>query len=233
VQPGAPAVERLVQAAVVAEQVVARVVGVDPQRVVVDVHVGERLGREGAAAVLALHEQHGAHPQVLGVGGVDPDVVVVVVRVRLEVVHVAPRGAGVVAPVDAAERLRARVHHAAVDLDHRVHGARLPRAHGEADAAHLAGGEAVLERGVGEPAPGAAAVCRLVDAAPGAHPLHARAAPAHAVPGAGVEHVGVGRVERELDGAGGVVHEERARPRAAAVGGLVDAALGVRRPEVA
>ena len=59
------------------------------------------------------------------------------------------------------------------------------------------------------------------------------AAPAQPVPRRGVQRGGVAGFHLEVDESSGVVHEQHARPRLAAVGGLVDAALVVRAPEVA
>src|SRR5207249_5656613 len=70
-----------------------RIAGVDPQRVVVAMHEMHGVGREALAAVLALEQRRGNGPHVVRIAGVDEDVVVVVVRNRLEVVHLAPGSA--------------------------------------------------------------------------------------------------------------------------------------------
>src|SRR2546422_6326115 len=63
--------------------------------------------------------------------------------------------------------------------------------------------------------------------------LHVAAAPAQPVPRGGVEHLGIPGVHLEIHEAGGVVHEQDPAPCLAAVGRLVDPALGIRAPEVA
>src|SRR5256885_16943633 len=73
VPPRAPRIERNVRAAVVAEDAVAGVMGIEPQRVMVAVHARQRLGGEGAAPVLARQQRRGVDEYVLAVGRGGPD----------------------------------------------------------------------------------------------------------------------------------------------------------------
>src|SRR5262249_21785939 len=111
--PGAAAVTRVVEAAVVSEQHVARVGGVDPHGVVVGVDGAPGGAGEGAAPVTRAAQRDAQHPEVVGVIGVDADLAEVE-WARAEVVHLAPRLAAVVTAVDAAD----------VSMPHGLTGAR-------------------------------------------------------------------------------------------------------------
>ena len=102
VLPGAAAVAREIDAAVVAEQPVIGILGIDPHGVVVDVHARQRIGRERLAAVFALEHRREQQEDVIRVGGIEDDFVVVVVRHGLQVVDLGPRGAGVARAEHAA-----------------------------------------------------------------------------------------------------------------------------------
>ena len=110
--------------------------------------------------------------------------------------------------------------------------ARAPAAgrHGEADATHRLGGEAVA----GEVRPGPAAVRRLVDAAPRADVGGEVGEPGVVadLPGRGVDGVGRGRIGGEVGGAAVGVHEQDVLPAPAAVRAAEDAALRVGAEEV-
>ena len=167
------------------------------------------------------------------VGRVDPDVVVVVVRVRLQVVHLGPRGARVARAEHAAVPALERIGDPAIHLDRGVDDLGILGGYGESDATESVGRQAIAACGIGELGPRLPTVGRLVDPASLPDPLHVAAAPAQPVPGGGVEDLGIRGVHLEVDEAGRVVHEQDPAPRLAPVGGLVDAALGVRAPEVA
>src|SRR5262249_5268084 len=97
---------------------------------------------------------------------------------------------------------------------------------GEADAAQLAVGQALLGL---QPAPARAAVPAHVQAAAGTARLHApRRAPE--LPHAGEQVVGGLRVHRQIAATGGAVDGEHLLPAPAAVGGLEHAALAVVLP---
>ena len=97
----------------------------------------------------------------------------------------------------------------------------------EADASLVAGGNAVLEL-----LPRRAGVGRLVDRAAGPAAVEAERL-AQPLVGRGVEHLRIARIHHEVGRAGERVDVEHLRPRAAGVGGLEHAALGILRPEVA
>ncbi len=101
---------------------------------------------------------------------------------------------------------------------------------GQPDAAHaFACGETA--RGRVEALPALAAVGALPDTGPFAT-LDEVPRPARALPGGGVQHVGVGRINHQIDGAGVFVDEQHLLPGLAAVGSLVHAALLVGRIQV-
>ena len=112
-------------------------------------------------------------------------------------------------------------------FDARVEHTRVPAVDVHADAALRPGRQAALDL-----RPGRAAVGRLPHAAARATAVHAPLR-APALVGGGVEHLVVGGIHHQLGGAGFVVHVQRALPRETAVGGLVDAALAARRPQIA
>ncbi len=215
--PGGPAVEGDGGAAVVAHDHARRVVGVDPQVVAVAVEDGH--GVEGDAAVGGLVQLDVGHPDGAGVRrvGVDPGVVPGALAELVLVVDVRPGGAVVVADEQAAAR----------GLDHGVDEARLGPRGGHAHAAPDA-----LGQPLGELRPGVAAVGGAPQRAAGpAGDELPRVA--HDLPEAGVEDAGVGRVHGEVRGAGALVHFQDLLPGGAAVGGAIDAALGVGAPHVA
>src|SRR5262249_28311889 len=107
-----------------------------------------------------------------------------------------------------------------------VQNAAVRREDAEADAALVARGQSVGEFG-----PGGAPVGGPEDAAAGSTAVEA---PPFALTliHRGVERVRIARIHREVDGAGVFVLIQDFVPRAAAVRGLEDAALGIRSPEM-
>ena len=214
-RPRASAVRRDVRAAVVALDRVERVIGIEPDAVVVAVR--RRDGRERLAAVRGLEQPERVHPDFFGVFRVHVHVVEVE-RTRAQVrraVDQLPGRTGIVRAIQAALRARR--------LDHGVDGRRAAARDVDVDLADQHAREARREL-----LPGVSAVGRLVDAALG------RGTAADDVPALaeaaihpGVELVGVRVVDREHAAAGRVVHEQRLLPRLAAVGRLEDAALVV------
>ena len=152
------------------------------------------------------------------------DVLVLRVRVGLHVVPRAlrqrtgavgtrPRGAGIVAAV----------HAAFLRFDDRVHAIRVGARHGDTDVAPDAGRQPGVSRDLG---PGVATVSRLEHPrARSARPQLPR--PAVRLPQSGVQHARVVRVHHQVHHARGIVAEENLLPRAAAILGTEDAALGV------
>src|SRR5205085_1837747 len=109
-----------------------------------------------------------------------------------------------------------------VRLDEGVDAAAVAGGDRQADAAPNAGGQAVA----GELLPGVAAVGRAVQATAGAAAGEVPRPPPR-LPQGGEQHARVVRVEGDVDGAGVGVLLEDLLPGLAAVGGAVDAALGV------
>ena len=202
-----------VEAAVVAQQDVRRVLGVDPHGVMVDVG-GARDALPVGAAVGGALQGHAQVVDDLAVLRVDADLAEVP-RDRRDVAHLAPASAAVVGAVDALLR----------PLDHGVDGPRVAEADVEADAAHVGGGKALVQL-----RPGGPAVDGLVDAAAGPA-AHVAVGAALALQGGRVEHVGVGRVHGQIGHARVFVDGEDALPGLAAVGGLEDPAVAPRAPK--
>ena len=213
-------VPRGVQAAVVPQDHVARVSGVDPQVVVVHVHAGVVLQlhgqrRERAAAVFGAVQ--GARHQVhaLGVVGVDAKLAVVH-GALVEVVDLGPRLASVERLEDAAVfRLHDRHDQRRVALRDR-----------QADPPLVAFGQAD-----GQLPPTLAAVDGLVDSA-ARSAAHEPPRPTTALIGRRVQHRRVGRVHGQIDHARVVVHEQHLAPAHAPVGGLEDAPFRVGAEQV-
>ena len=96
----------------------------------------------------------------------------------------------------------------------------------------FSGCETVVQRGIGQLLPRAAAVRRLPDPAVIAGAFHGPAAAPQPVPASGVQDVRVRRIHDQVNERDRIVYEECVLPRLAPVGGLIDAALGARAPEV-
>ena len=213
--PGFAAVDRHVRAAVVRLDLDVRVVGVDPEVVVVA--VGRELPLPGHAAVGGLEVALGQAPQRVRIGRVGVEVVVVegAVPDRLEVAHLPP-----------AVPLVIRAEHPAFvgrRLDEHVDPGGIGRRDREVRFAAESLREPVLEF-----FPGVAAVPRALHAA-----FHAARADGPGLPldlpRGGVDGVRVAGLELEVHRPGLLGHEEHELPIRPAVLGAVDPALGVRR----
>ena len=216
-----PEVPALVHSTVAADKGVARVARIDPHRVVVGLqaHVVRRRVRhvlERRTAVLALEDRDAEFPDTLVVGGIDVGCAEVH-RARIRTAHPPPGRAGVFTAIRAA---LGRV------LDERDEHVRVGARDGESDAPLVAGGDAVLDL-----LPCGAAVGGLEDRAPRSATVEAPRA-AQPLIRRGVEDVRVAGIHGEVRRAGKRVDVQNLRPRAPAVGGLKDAALGVRLPQV-
>src|SRR6185437_4870292 len=215
--PGLAAVEADGRAAVIAFDQDLRVVGVDPEDMVVA--VGRAQGGELRAAVVGDVDAHVGQVDGVGVLRVREDVHVI--EGALGDVHaVVDQAPGFPAVIGAEQPARLAL---VVGLDQRIHGAGIAGRDRDADAAEDAGRQPAV---MGDVLPVRAAVGGLVKAAAGAAAGEAPVAARH-LPHGGVDHARVRRIHAERDGAGVVVHEEDLVPGLAAVGGLVDAALGV------
>ena len=173
--------------------------------------------RKVLAGVVGDVQLHAEHVDARVGAGIDADLAEVH-RPRIHVAHLPPRGAGVVGAVDAA---------LGGVLDARVEHVRVGAVDVHADAALGAGRNAGLD-----PRPRLAGVHRLPHAAARPAAVHAPLR-ATSLVGGGVQHLAVARVDDQLGGAGVVVDVQGALPGQAAVGGLVDAALAARGPQVA
>ena len=202
--PGQGAVPALVEAAVAADQVVVGVVGVDPDRVVVDVLVALAEVPPGLAGVVGHLEEDVHRVEPLGVLRVDED---------LLVVH--RRGAVLGALLPGLAPVRRAVGAARLGggggLDERVDGVGIGRGDREADATQL-----LFRQAARDLAPGLAAVGRLVQARLGAA-TDQREDVAATLPGAREQHVGVARVHHDVADAGVLGDREHGRPGLAAV----------------
>ena len=211
--PRLATVERDVRATVVRFDQPLGIVGSDPEVVVVTVRVDHVLERD--ATVRRLVEVGVHRPHAIRVLGVGEDLHVVPGSLAELVIraHVLPRRAAVVRAVHAAR----------VGLDERPHPGRLRGRHGDPDVAPQTRRKPGI---LGQLGPVLAAVRGLEHPAPRAAG-HERPGPAHRLPQPGVEHVGARGVEDQVRRAGRVVPEEDLVPRLPAIGGLVDAALGI------
>ncbi len=209
--PGLAAVDGDVAAAIVAFDHARGIGGVDPEIVIVAVRSAESavglaaVGRFVEAGVEDVH-------RVLGLGvGIDARVVEGALAQAAIFAGELPGGAGVIGDEDAA----VLVFHDGVDA------IGIAAGDGDADLSDDAGGHAGI---AGDLGPVVAAVGGFEEAAGGAA---AGEAPRRAVgvPDGGVENVGVGRVEAEIDGAGAIVAKEDFGPGLAAVFRAEDAAF--------
>ena len=215
-RPGSAAVEADVGAAVVALDEIQRIVGVDPQSVVVTVRDADR--PEARAAVDRTPEHHVQNVDRVGV-----------LRVGLEV-GVVPRPLAQLAVGAHQPELLAAVvgteEAALFVLDQGPDSVRRRRRHRHRDAALDALGEAL-----GELHPGVAAVCCLVNAAAGPARDHGPRFPLR-LPNGGVEDARVGGIHRQIDRARLVGDEEHFGPGQTAVGRAVNPALRVGSEDV-
>ena len=226
--PGRGMVVAEIHAAVAAGQHPVAVLGIDPHGVEVGMQVLAAAGPERAAGVVGDPQVDPQQVDAPVVVGLDADLAEVE-RARRPRAQPGPVLAGVVAAEDAAgaaARVDGGDPPALVRLDHGVDDARVLAVDVEADAPGL-GREPRSKLG-----PGPSAVAGLEDAA-GGTPRRVR--PGRAPPRVHrrVEHVRVGRVHRQVAGAGARVPLEAQCPRLAGVVRDVDTALGVLAPQVA
>src|SRR4029077_7646517 len=209
-RPGPAAVVGDGGAAVVRFDHPQRVVGIDPEVVVVAVRDAD--AGEALAAVLGVEEED--------VGGVDP-VVVLGVGIDVAVVPGALAELAVVAGLGPGLPRVARAEEPPLRrLDDGVEVVRIGGGDGDAVDADRPLGESGV---AGQLAPVVAAVGGLPDPGAGAAALQAVGGAAE-IPHRGVEDARVGGVHREVDGAHPVIDEQHPLPVAAAVLGAVDAA---------
>ena len=197
-----------------------RVLGIDPQVVVVHVDAGVVLDLHGqrleaVAAVLRPVQAPRHEPHPLLIVGVDPELAVVH-RTLVQFVHARPRLSVVAGLEDPA----------LLGLHHGHDQGRITPGDGESDPSLVTRGQAFRHL-----VPRVAAVRRPVDAASRPAAREPPRAPPPLVRRR-VEHRRVRRVEGEVDEAGVVVDVEDLRPRLAAVRRPVDAALGVGAEQV-
>ena len=199
-------------AAVVTVDHVERIVGIDPQVVVITVRVLADL-RQRLAAVGRAEQRRVLHVDDVLVAGVAEHVRVVerALPNRARRVDHLPRRAGIVRHQQAAVLV----------LDQRIDAIRVGLGVGHANAADHAGRHAGVARDVG---PGLAAVSGLVEAAAGTAARHL-VLDSVRLPQCGVENIRVVGVDHDVHRAGPGVLEQRALPGLAAVAALEHAAL--------
>ena len=216
--PGLAAVERDRRAAVVAVDHVQAVVGVDPVIVVVAVRQPDPLER--FAAIDRLHEWHVQHPDGVLVQRIGRDMNVVP--------GARPQDAVVVDELPGLAVIIAAPQAALVDfgLDNRVNAVRAARGDRDANLADE------FRQAAAKLLPGIAAVGRFPDAARRATRLDEPRS-ATVLPHRGIHDARICRVHGEIRRAGLVVHLQHGCPGLAAIAAAVDAAFGVRAPDLA
>ena len=217
--PRMTAVLARVDAAVVAEHHAARVLRVDPQRVMIGVgFVPTDERRERPAAVGRDVDDRVQVVEALAVVRVDAQVTEVE-RPRRDAVVPVDRGEPEAAVGALQQRVLGRLQQAVDDL-------RIARGDLEARTAEFAVGDAVVRF---EARPGVAAVERAMEARalPAAVEVERRAP---VLPHAGEDLVGVARVEADVAATGLVVDEQDLLPRRTAVRRAVEAAFVVLAP---
>ena len=213
-------VPRLRHATVVTDDDVLGIVRVDPHRVVVHVNALRRIARRLAAVVRHL-DRCGRPVDAIGIARIDAHLGVVE-RARILGVRTRPRGAAILAAIEAAQgllRLLRRVlHHVrhGVGFHLRVHDLRVRARNRDLDAAKHRGRESATRdlgpcrAGIGG-LPQRRARATALQEVRAALPLVA----------AGPDDVGIGRIELHVDEAGAFADELDHRPRLSAVGRLV------------
>ena len=218
-QPALAAIPRDGHTAVPSDDQMVRVVGVDPERVILGVYRAEHVPEVLAAIVrnveAAVRPEQVHAVAVSGIGA------------NLAVVHRARIQRGPLLPCLPAVGAAIHAAVAAGRLDRRVDDAWIAVKDVEADASLLARRQAG-----GELRPGGAAVARAIDPAAGPAAVES---PRLALPliHRGEEGFRIAWIDHEVGRAGVVVHVEDLPPRLPAVGRLEDAALIVRSPQVA
>ena len=216
--PGAPAVARDGGAAVVALDHAVRIVGRDPQVVIVAVRRAKVAER--AAAVDRTVNAHIERVDRVGILRVGEDVRVIPGALPQDVliVHLGPVAPAIVGAEQAAVG----------GLHQRPHALRIGRRDGDADAAEHAARQPGRVRDLG---PGVAAVGALEQPAARSAAIHAPGLAAD-LPHRRVEHARIARVHRDIHRARGVAALQHLLPGGAAIGGAVDAAHFVGPPQV-
>ena len=206
----------------------AAIIGVDhPQRIVrrnpevVVVAVGDLDGRVGPSTIDRFVE--GDIENIDGVGadrvGVDVRVVPGTLTQIPALIDAGPRRSGIVGTKDAA----------VVRFDEGPDPVGIGRRNGDPDLAE----KTLRQPGpAGDVGPGIAAIRRLVEAAIRAAALQAVRGPLD-MPERGVEYVGIGRIEDEVDRAGLITLVENPLPGLAAIARSIDAPLFVGPKDMA
>ena len=200
-------------AAVIAVDHAIGIVGIDPQAVMIA--VGGIEAFERFAAIVRTEQAGVGDVHLVGIFGVRPNVGEIpgTLTKTMIVVNQGPGGAAVIATVETAF----------FRFDKRVNHVRIGAGNGHANAAERALGHAVAFDAL----PGCAVVVRTVETvlvtATVEHPRRAVA-----FPHCGEEHVGILRIENNVDAAGALVEVENFLPGLAAITGAEDAAFGVR-----
>src|SRR5262249_28201137 len=217
-QPRLAAVPRNRHAAVAADDQVVRVVGIDPQRVILGVHGAEDVAKVPAAVVRDVEPAiRSEEVYAVAILRVDADLAVVH-GPRIQRRPQLPRVAGVAAAVHAAVPARG--------FDDGIDNARIAAEDVEADASLVAGRQAVLQLG-----PGRAAVARSEDRAARSAAVEA---PGFSLPliRRSEERLRVLRIDDQIGCAGVVVDVQPLAPRLPAVDRLEYTALGVGAPQM-
>src|SRR5581483_8141692 len=217
-RPGFAAVGGDGGAAVIAFDHAGGIFGIDPEAVAIAMGRANRL--EGLAGIGGAVHASVEDVHRVGVLGIREDVREIPGALREAVVvgQLVPGVAAVVRAVQAA----------GFGFDESIDAARAARSGRDSDAAVRTFGKAVAF----EFFPGCAAVRGLIERASRTAAVEPPGC-AHRLPHGGVENVRVGGIERDIDGAGLVVHIDDLLPGLAAVGGAEEAAFGVRAPGVA
>ena len=202
-------------------QDVARVGRVDPERLVIAVHITPDRA-EVRAAVLGQIQRAGKREHTVGILRIDTNVGVVEgakIDVRIAADGAPPRSTVVRTP-ELALVLR---------LADQVHDVGIARRHGNPDAVHLLHRQPVVPTLAGEPLPRRAAVHRAIGGRVAAPRLEMpRPAPVRVH--AGVENVGVIGIRGQIGAAGLRINVEHSRPGLPAIGRPEYAALLVGSP---
>ena len=200
--------------AVVAVDQVTGISWVDPQRMVIRVNLRVAL-EERPARVVGDGQFAAENIDPLFVIRIDADLAVIH-RPRIQAVHPCPCFALVFGPKYAAFLV----------LDGRIHDVGVAAGDVEADSPHGTFGKAVAQL-----PPGASAIDALVDPAVGTAAVEAPRT-ASTLIGRGIEHLGIGRVHRQINRAGVFIQAKHVLPVLSAVDRHEHAAFRVRTPKV-
>ncbi len=232
-------IARIIKAAIVAEDQMARIGGIDPQVVMIDMCAAAGGGGERQPAVGGDVQRDAQHPDALRVRRIDANLTEVK-GARTEIVDFRP-GLPAVAGAEDAARLddtatarrlsRDGADVRAVGLHDGENDSRVFPPHGQADPAHRSGGQAL-----GEALPRLAAVPASINT--GKRPeLLGRVAPREGVTadavGGGIQSSGIGRIHHQIDATGFTVELDDLFPRLAAVARAKQAASRAWCPQPA